>query len=87
MPTSRTLSKENEKKVIDEINVHKKAQELATKILGLKKQRRGIDSAVLKVEKELEKIYDNAGVDCLEVEMGMLVRRKTEQGYEWIIEI
>lgn len=87
LPTSRTLSKENEKKVIDEINVHKKAQELATKILGLKKQKRGIDAAILKVEKELEKIYDNAEVDCLEVDMGMLVRRKTEQGYEWIIEI
>lgn len=55
--------------------------------MELKKQKRGIDTAILKVERELEKIYDNANIDCLEVEMGMLVRRKTEHGYEWLIEI
>lgn len=87
LPTSRTMTKENEKKVLDEINIHKKAQELASRILELKKQKRGIDTAILKVERELEKIYDNANIDCLEVEMGMLVRRKTEHGYEWLIEI
>ena len=81
------MTKENEKKVLDEINIHKKAQELASRILEMKKQRRGIDAAIQKVEKELEKIYDNANVDCLEVEMGMLVRRRTEAGYEWLIEI
>lgn len=82
LPTSRIMTKENEKKVLEEINIHKKAQELANRILEMKKQRRGIDAAILKVEKELEKIYDNANVDCLEVEMGMLVRRRTDQGYE-----
>lgn len=87
LPISRTITKENEKKVLDEINIHKKAQELASRVLELKRQKRGIDAAILKVEKELEKIYDNANIDCLEVEMGMLVRRKTEHGYEWLIEI
>lgn len=87
LPTSRTLTKENEKKVLDEINIHKKAQELASRILEMKKQKRGIDAAILKIERELEKIYDSANVDCLEVEMGMLVRRRTEHGYEWLIEI
>ena len=58
----------------------KKAQQLAEKIVEMKKQRKGIDSAIRKVEKELEKIYDTAGVDCLEVEMGMLARRKKETG-------
>ena len=53
----------------------------------MKKQKRGIDAAISKVEKELEKLYDNANIDCLEVEMGMLVRRKKEHGYEWLIEI
>lgn len=87
LPTSRTLTKEKEQKVFDEINIHKKAQELAGRILEMKKQKRGLDAAIVKVEKELEKIYDNAGVDCLEVEMGMLVRRRTKQGYEWLIEL
>lgn len=53
----------------------------------MKKQKCGLDAAIVKVEKELEKIYDNAGVDCLEIEMGMLVRRQMGQGYEWLIEI
>lgn len=87
LPTSRTLTKENERKVLDEINIHKKAQELASRILEMKKQKRGIDAAISKIERELEKIYDSANVDCLEVEMGMLVRRRTEHGYEWLIEI
>ena len=72
---------------MEEMNIHKKSQELASRILEFKKQKRGIDAAIHKVEKELEKIYDNAGIDSLEVEMGVLVRRKKETGYEWLIEI
>ena len=33
------------------------------------------------------KIYDFKKNDSLEIEMGMLTRRKLENGYEWIIEI
>ena len=87
IPTSRTLTKANEKKVIEEINFHKKVQELAGKIIEMKKQKRDIDKVIQKTEKELERIYDQAGIDCLEVDMGLLVRRKKEQGYEWLIEI
>ena len=72
---------------MEEINVHKKAQELAGKILELKKQKRSIDASVLKIEKELEKLFDLVGADCLEIEPGMLVRRKKDVGYEWLIEI
>lgn len=88
LPTSRTMSDEKEKKVIDELNVHKRAQELAVRILELRKQQRALDKAVGKVERDLEKIYDSAGTDALEIEMGMLVRRKKDSaGYEWVIEI
>ena len=87
IPTSRSLSTEKEKTVIDELNVHKKAQELAGRILELRKQQRAIDKNVAKVERELEKIYDSVGTDVLEIEMGMLVRRKKADGYEWVIEI
>lgn len=87
IPTSRTLTKAKEKKVVEEINIHKKVQELAQKIIEMKKQRRGVDKAIQKTENELEKIYDQAGIDCLEVDMGLLVRRRKEQGYEWLIEI
>ena len=89
LPTSRTLTKEKEKMVMDEINIHVKAQELAKKILSMKKQQRDLDRSIRGVEKELCKIYDDAVIDCLEIEMGMLVRKKIgENGdYEWLIEI
>lgn len=75
--------------VMDEINIHVKAQELAKKILSMKKQQRDLDRSIRGVEKELCKIYDDAVIDCLEIEMGMLVRKKIgENGdYEWLIEI
>lgn len=87
IPTSRTLSAEKEKKVIEELNVHRKAQELAVRILELRKQQRSIEKAIRKVERELEKVYDSAEADALEIEMGLLVRRRKEEGYEWVIEI
>ncbi len=87
IPTSRTLSKEKEQKVVEELNIHKKVQELAAKIIEMKKQRRGVDKAIQKTETELEQIFNQAGTDSLEVDMGILVRRKTADGYEWLIEI
>ena len=81
------MTKIKEQEVVEELNIHKKVQDLTGKIVEMKKQRRGVDRAIQKTEAELEKIFDQAGIDCLEVEMGMLVRRKRETGYEWIIEI
>jgi hypothetical protein len=60
---------------------------LASRILELKKQRRGIDSSVRKIEKELERLFDEEKIESLELEIGLLVRRKKEAGYEWLIEI
>ena len=87
LPTSRTLSKEKEAKVCDELNLNKKAYDITRKILEFKKQKRGIDKNITKLEKELERLFDDVQIDCLEVEYGMLVRRKTDTGYEWIVEI
>jgi|GEM_PF-1017988 len=87
IPVSRTISKSKQEAVYDELNVHVKVQELAGKIVELKKQKRGIDKSIQKVEKELCTIYDNASVDCMEVDMGMLIRHKTENGWKWTIDI
>lgn len=87
MPVSRELSKEKEKQLYEEINVHKKAQELAGKLLQLRKQKRGIDRSIIKFENELSEIFDGNNVECMEIDMGLLVRRKIESGYEWVIEI
>ena len=69
------------------MNIHTKAQSLAKQIQELKKQRRGTDRAIQKAEQELKSIFDQAGIDSLEIEIGLLVRRRTEKGYEWIVEI
>ena len=80
IPTSRSLTKEREQSVISEINIHVKSQELALKILEFKKQKRGVEKNIRKLEKELEDIFDSSGVEELEIDMGLLVRRKNEDG-------
>ena len=87
VPTSRTVSRAKEKEIAEELNVHKQVQELAARIVEMKKQKRGIDKVIRKTEAELERIYDQEGCDCMEVEMGLLVRRRMLEGYEWLIEI
>lgn len=87
IPLSRTLTKAKAEKVYEELNAVNRMQELAGKLLELKKQKRGIDKAIGKVEKELNVIFDANLQDCVEIEMGVLSRRKTETGYEWTIEI
>lgn len=87
LPTSRTMSKERQQDIYQEMNIHIRVQELAGKIVELKKQKRGIDKALEKAENELCSIFDSIKTDCMEVDMGLLVRRKMEMGYEWLIEI
>lgn len=87
VPTSRTISKAKEEKVYEELNIHRQTEKLAQRIVELKKQKRGLDKSIRKIEDELQKIFDNAGIDCLEIEMGMLVRRKKGDIYEWLIEL
>ena len=87
IPMSRAVSKEKKETFYEELNIHKQTENLTRRIVELKKQRRGLDKAIGKVEEELGKIFDNAGIDCIETEMGMLVRRKKTDGYEWLIEL
>ena len=84
---SHTISKAKEEKVYEELNIHRQTEKLAQRIVELKKQKRGLDKSIRKIEDELQKIFDNAGIDCLEIEMGMLVRRKKGDIYEWLIEL
>ena len=87
VPISRTISKAKEEKVYEELNIHKQTEKLAQRIIELKKQKRGLDRSIRKTEEELQKIFDNAGIDCLEIAMGLLVRRKKGEEYEWLIEL
>lgn len=87
-PVSRSIAKSKEQEVYEEINIHKQAEKLAQRIVEMKKQKRGLDKSIRKIETELQKIFDNSRIDCLEISMGLLVRRKKEDnGYEWLIEL
>ncbi len=46
-----------------------------------------MDKSIARVEKELSDLLDTQNVDCIEVEMGLLVRRKEQEKYTWHIEI
>ena len=87
IPVSRTLSKTKQEVVYEELNSRTKVEELANKLVELKKQVRGIDKSVKKVEKELSNLFDASNVDSMEVEMGILIRQKSDNGYSWHIEI
>lgn len=87
IPISRTLSKSKEEKVYEELDVHNKVQDCANRLVELKKQKRGVDKSIARVEKELSDLFDIQNVDCIEVEMGLLVRRKEQEKYTWHIEI
>lgn len=88
MPTSRTMTKESSEAMFDQLNNNQKVSEIAKKILDLKKQKRGIDRNINKLEDDLGRIYDAANVETMECDMGILVRRKKADGnYEWVIEI
>ncbi|MCR5324944.1 MAG: hypothetical protein K6E85_16935 [Lachnospiraceae bacterium] len=88
IPTSKTLSKESTEAVLDEMNTGQKVKDIAQKILSLKKQKRSLEKSIGKLESQLEKIYDDAHVESLECDIGILTRRKKDDGtYEWLIEL
>ena len=70
IPTSHSVSKEKEKDVVEELN--------------MKKQKRRIDKFIQKTESKLVEIYAQAGIDCLEVEMRLLSRRKKDRNSQFI---
>ena len=87
IPSVRSVSKEKEKQIQGELNIHSKTEELALKLIEMKKQKRGVDRVIRRYEEELSSIFDHAGIDCVELEIGVLFRRKTERGYGWVIEL
>ena len=87
LPTSRTLTKEKTELVKAEMSVYTKVQEIAAKLLEVRKQRRGLDKTIDKFERELDAVFNSQGVDSMEIDMGVLNRRKGEKSTEWFIEI
>lgn len=87
VPISRTITAEKKQAVMDDMNIHTKAQNLAKQILEFKKQRRALDRGINDVEQQLSELFDDANVNELETDMGILTRRKIGDKCDWVIEI
>lgn len=87
IPTTKKVTKEKEQKIYQELNIHKRTEELVEKLIELKKQSRGVEKAIKKQEEELGNIFDQLKVESFELEIGFLMRKKTEKGIEWVIEL
>ena len=87
LPITQAVNKQTKEELLDEVNIHKKAQLVAARIIEQKKQKKSLDKSIEKMERELDKIFDDAKIESLDLEMGTLVRRKGEKGSEWLIEL
>jgi len=87
LPVSKTVTQEKKEQALDEINIHRKTQDIVNRIVEMKKQKRGLERSIRKYESELSGIFDTEKIEELELPSGLLVRNKTENGYSFSIEI
>lgn len=87
MPVSKTIPTDKQKVIKNEINAVSRAQELAEKMMEIRKQKRNLDKIIEKYERELSEIFDDCQTDSMEIKMGLLVRNKKEDKTEWVIQI
>jgi len=57
------------------------------KYIEVKRQLRGVERSLRRIEAEMAEIFDRAGTDRIETEYGTLIRRKGKDKTEWIIEV
>ena len=87
IPTSRNLTEERKQELSEELSILKRVGTIVGKIVDLKKHGRRLEQNVRKLERELEGIFDSEKIESLELDIGLLVRVKSQAGYEWRIEI
>lgn len=87
MPVSRTIPVAQQQILKEEINVGTAVQSIVEKLIELRKQKRSLDKAVEKCERELSRIFDDNHTDGMEIKAGLLVRRKKGDRTEWVIEL
>ena len=87
MPLSRTATKEQQKILREEINAGLAVQPIAEKMIELRKQKRNLDKALERCEKELSRIFDDNNTNSMEIKEGLLIRRRSSGKIEWVIEL
>lgn len=87
LPTCQSHKRNDDRSICKQVNIHKQASEIASKLVELRRQKRGICKAIDKQQDLLNELMDNMATDCLEIDMGLLVRHKVADGYEYTIEL
>jgi hypothetical protein len=83
---ANTKNNDNDKEK-DKLDINKIVQENANKLIELKKQLKNIEKSKKRCEDKISSIFDNLKVNELEIEIGILAREKTNNGYNWTIQI
>ncbi|WP_416388331.1 hypothetical protein [Hominisplanchenecus murintestinalis] len=55
--------------------------------MELRKQKRNLDKALERCEKELSRIFDDNNTNSMEIKEGLLIRRSSSGKTEWVIEL
>ena len=86
LPISRQLTEEKKQNLIGTINNQSKLSELLKALSKLRKQQRELADECRKTEKALSMIFDEAGTDQMELDIGTLVRaKKTDGSWKWTV--
>ncbi len=80
---ARTKGEQGRPATDDPAKLHGEAEQKVRKIAELKRHRRGIDSSIERLGRELAALFDEAGQDTIEVSIGILRRVKSEDGKGW----
>ena len=55
--------------------------------IELKKQLRGVEKSIQRIEEEMASYLDELGTDNVETDYGILVRRKAGDSFDWVIKL
>lgn len=57
------------------------------KYIELKKQLRGVEKSISRIEQEMGSCFNRLGADDVETDYGILMRRKSGDNFDWIIKL
>ncbi|WP_158217634.1 CRISPR-associated primase-polymerase type A1 [Lottiidibacillus patelloidae] len=91
-PKSQLVPKQTPTKPTTSTNTNvrvnqKEINDLANKLIELRKHKRGLSKRLSHIEEELTRIFDEKKVDKVEIDIGFLVRKQKENENNWVIHI
>ena len=85
---TKPISTRNKKNGLNnEDDLGKEINKTVKRLIELKKHKKGILNSINNCENKLNRIFDQKGIDELNINLGTLKREKSNKGFNWIIEI